>query len=143
MTKIGVVFCTAILISCVSGDDGMDDGVDCDLSAVVSVSVSVVSTDGTPVDEAVVTYTVDGGEELTADCIDGVCFLGYELAGEFSITASYDWTSNDGCCWANDSETQVVTVIKGECHVETQSVTIALDTDVTCVDQGDTGDCLP
>ena len=130
-----------VLVGCVDGSD--DGGVDCTLESVVSVSVYVQASDGAPVDGAIVTYSVDGGEQQTADCMDDVCFVGYDTAGDFEITASYDWSSDDGCCWSNDSASASVTVEAGECHVEPQSVTITVDTDVTCVDQGDTGDCLP
>ena len=139
MLRLGFAASVLVLVGCGGGDDGTN----CDLMAAVSVSVYVVSADGSPVDGAVVTYTVDGGEEQTADCVDDVCFAGYEVAGEFSITATYDWTSADGCCWANDSATTSATVVEGECHVVGQSVTITLDTEDVCVDQGDTGDCLP
>jgi hypothetical protein len=136
-------FAASVLVLVGCGGGGSGGGADCDLMAMASVSVYVVSTDGTPVEGAVVTYTVDGGETQTANCMDDVCFAGYEVAGEFSITAAYDWTSADGCCRANDSATTNVTVEEGECHVVSQSVTITLDTEDVCVDQGDTGDCLP
>ena len=133
------IFFPVLLTAC--GGGGNDDTV-CTAEAAVSVSVYVIDGYGATVEGASVTYTVDGGDRQTANCLNDVCFAGYEVAGDFVITASYDWSSADGCCWISDSASASVTVVANECHVEGQSVTIELDTIEVCVDQGDTGDCL-
>ena len=135
-------FAALVGVLSVTGCGGGEEEQVCDASAAVSVAITVVDQDGAQVPEAVVTWSVDGGEPQNADCMNDVCFAGYEVAGEFTITATYDWTSDDGCCWASDTATANVTVEQGECHVVGQSVTLTLDTTVACVDQGDTGDCL-
>lgn len=96
-----------------------DEGPVCDDLAAVSVTVTVDDDAGQPVDDAVVTFTVDGG--LTQRCQsngDGSYQCGIELSGDFVISVVRTGFA---------PQTAAVTVEADECHVigETVAVTLA------------------
>jgi hypothetical protein len=99
----------------------------CTLEARTSVLVTVVGPMGTIVDEAHVTFTVNGGPEQVAECLFSSntpakgCtrwMAGRETSGEFTLTA----TSADG----QHTEQLQVSVSGDSCHVITKEVTITL-----------------
>jgi hypothetical protein len=108
-------------------------GVDCDLSAFVSVAVEVVDLNGDAVPGAEVTYTIDGGATQQAECEGepGDCtdfWTAFETEGEFVVTATFNREDpNDAACWFTDTAVATVTVTGNECHVDTQEVTLELD----------------
>ncbi len=114
------------------------DELACDASAMASVTLSVVDAEGEPVAPTSLTYSIDGGEEREADCMDGDCstaVAGWEEPGEFLIIASYEAQTEDPCCWYSDYVSATVTVEAGECHVDTQALEIVFDTEqMVCAD---------
>ena len=116
-----------------------DTGTACTDIAFASVMVHVVDAAGAPLSGANVTYSVDGAPELPAECADDAgCanfVAGWEVAGDFTITASIDVPTEDPYCWYYDTEVSTVTVPSTEdgCHVITQDVTVTLDpVDMVC-----------
>lgn len=108
------------------GSGGAGGQVNCTLEARASVNVKVVDAQGMAVTDAVVTFSVNGGADEMAECVNpvggmGTCqewVAGWERDGNFTVTA----TSADGMKTA----TQMVTVTKDACHVQPQSVTLTL-----------------
>lgn len=100
----------------------------CTTEAIGSVSVTVVDADGAAIPGATVTYTVDGGAVTACESPtnNGSFVCGWEVAGEFTVTASAP-----GLVAAS----QTVTVEAGECHVTPEAVEIAL-TEPECLDDG-------
>lgn len=98
----------------------------CTLEARAAVQVKVVDTRGNPQRDARVTFTRDGGPEQQALCngsqqVQGNCdtwVTEYEKPGHYVITA----TSADG----QRTVRQSVSVGEGECHVQSQTVTLML-----------------
>lgn len=100
----------------VIGDGG---GVDCDTMAYASVQATVVASSGEAVPDAFV--TVDG-EPCESFGEEAVWVCGWERSGELTIVA-------DAQGYA--AKELVVDVPQGECHVETQQVTLTLE-EVAC-----------
>ena len=98
-------------------------GVACTEEARSSVTVSLVDDAGAAIPaeaEPVVEYAVDGGAAEPCDSIDGASFVcGYEVAGELTISASASG-------FAPASEVVEVPMTADGCHVESQSLTLAL-----------------
>lgn len=123
----------------------IDKPVDCTMEARASVQVSVVDQNGVALVPSSAEYQVNGGDLTQVDCMGGeeACsefVVGWEQAGTFSVTASYEGeVEGDPCCWYNDNQTVEVEVgmTEDECHVETQQITITLDTSsMLCADVG-------
>jgi len=90
----------------------------CTLEARASLTVSVVDDAGGPVDDAVVTAALEGGETKTCESIgDGgyLCDF-FEVAGTFVVTATR----------GADSDSATADVAEGECHVVTADVELVL-----------------
>jgi len=112
-TTLGLLLAAFALGGCTG-----DGGVDCDTSAAVSVSVTVVDPDGVFVDDVTVTYTREDSEEAeTCDEGPDVFLCGYEVSGTLTIRAEAQGYS--------PYETEV-TVTEGECHVDGESVEIIM-----------------
>ncbi|MFZ5482519.1 MAG: hypothetical protein ACOZNI_37500 [Myxococcota bacterium] len=94
-----------------------DETIDCDTSAAVSVSVTVVGPE-----DPTVTMITDAGEFACDDWPDGTWACGYEVAGDVTVRAAADG-------WVTTQKT--VTVEQGECHVVGESVTLEMD-EVAC-----------
>ena len=114
-----VVAAVSPLAGCILSNSSCTD------EARTSVVVTVVDGAGQPVNDAKVTYTIDGGPEKVADCYPGPgasgCdswSAGVEESGTFLITPSS----------AERSLVAARTVDVGEegCHVATESVTLTL-----------------
>lgn len=98
----------------------------CDTSLAYSVSIQVVDEAGRNVPDAQVRYSLNGGPEQRAECVqfpngDGVCggwAAGHEETGDFVIKA----TSADG---TRQAEGQVA-VEDGRCHVESKQLQLTL-----------------
>lgn len=101
-------------------------GTECDASLAYSVSIRVVDEAGRNVPDAQVRYSLNGGPEQRAECVefplgDGVCggwAAGQEETGDFVIKA----TSADG---ARQAEGQV-SVGDGRCHVDSKQLQLTL-----------------
>jgi len=108
------------------GDKDAEDsagGIACTEEARSSVTVSLVDDAGAAIPaeaEPVVEYAVDGGAAVPCDSMDGASFVcGYEVAGELTISASASG-------FAPASEVVEVPMTADGCHVESQSLTLAL-----------------
>jgi len=111
---MALLFSTSgILMGC--GGEEMD----CTTEARSSVTVQVVDASGAAVTDAVVKFSVDGG--ATQDCdnplgSDNIYTCGYEIAGNFTITATRGGMTG----------TATATVTAGDCHVNGQTAKITL-----------------
>lgn len=123
----------------------IDKPVDCTMEARASVQVSVVDQNGLALVPSSAEFRFNGGDPQPVECMSGeaACsefVVGWEQAGTFSVTASYEGeVEGDPCCWYNDNQTVEVEVgmTEDECHVETQQITITLDTSsMLCADVG-------
>ncbi len=120
------------------------DEIACDDSLMASVSISVTDLDGNPVSPTTLTYTVDGGEEQEADCLNADCSeaaAGWEVPGEFEITGTVkEELAGDPCCWYDDRVTETLVIEQGECHVDGQPLSLMLDIDqMICADTEECG----
>ena len=123
---LGVVGCNSS-----ASEDGIvddDDGV-CSTEARASVSISVVDESGASFTPEGVVFSVDGGEERVADCVDAHCtqwVAGWEETGEFLVTAlgAYGETSANA----------VVELTDDGCHVVGQVMTLELESSAPCTD---------
>ncbi len=91
----------------------------CTEVAAVSVTVNVTGNAGDAINDAIVSFTVDGG--AASDCsflADGDYLCGTEQSGDFVITIS-----RPGFI----TETATATVAADECHVIGESVAVVLD----------------
>ena len=112
---VGVVLFVA-LYGCGRGDTTF-----CTADLRTSVVLTVVDNANAPLAGATVSYQVDGGAGSSLVCdfpgATGVCGLGQEIAGAFSIVVSKaGYTSASGS----------VTVARDECHVITERLTLVL-----------------
>lgn len=105
-------------------DDDDDDDVVCTTEARASVMATVIDVSGAPLAGATVTYRVDGGDALEAECFElpddcTVFVAGYEVAGDFTIVAAKE---------GFQPAEVFVTVDMDEfgCHVITQEVELTL-----------------
>jgi hypothetical protein len=112
----------AVLFAAVSSSACLVGGA-CSTQLVFSVSIEVVDTGGTPVRDAVVTFTVDGGATQPATCDlpveGGGCtrwHAGEERAGQFVVRAQR----------GNLAATASTVVADGECHVQARSVRLVV-----------------
>lgn len=99
-------------------------GVACTEEARTSVTIQAVDADGAAVPDAVVTYTIDGGAQRSAECSPGPSgagcdqwSAGLEESGLFVITATDP---------AGPAGTATVVVGEDECHVISESVTVTV-----------------
>lgn len=95
-------------------------GKECDTSAAVSVSVTVVGPT-----EATVTWEQDGVETACDAWPDGSWSCGYEVAGDVTIRVTAEGYV--------DHE-EVVTVEQGECHVVGRAITVTMTEEADPVD---------
>lgn len=88
--------------------------IDCTAEARSSISLTLVDPDGAAIDDATVSYTVDGGDSEACEAFtNGSYACAYEVAGAFDVTI-------DAAGFEPDSFT--VDVLEDECHVITQVV---------------------
>ena len=104
---------------------GGTGGTECTAIAAISVTVTVVNDQDAVQTDAKVTFSVDGGQEMAADCFPPAgstgCeswTAGVEQAGVFTLKA----VSGDGLKHAQGT----VTVDKDECHVIGKTVKLKL-----------------
>ncbi|MCB9795619.1 MAG: hypothetical protein H6741_23190 [Alphaproteobacteria bacterium] len=107
------------LISLLTACTGWNSqNVDCDLMAVASVNVELSAEEGGDIEEAEVTWSVDGGEPQPCETWDpGIWVCGWEVAGDITVTA-------DGWGFAPVSET--VFIEQDTCHVVPQWIELEL-----------------
>jgi hypothetical protein len=118
-----VLVLSGILAAC---SDEIEQGEFCTLESRASVVVSVVDPQGKAVEDARVTFSLDGGPDQQAECGDrggtsGGCarwLAEWERPGDFLITV----TSADG----KQSAHQQISVGEDRCHVITENVTVTL-----------------
>lgn len=102
---------------------GCPAGLNCTTEARVSVTVTVTDSAGVIADDATVSYDSDDGTGLACDEGSGGSWAcGYEVDGEITVHAEAPGLLPGS---------QTVTVTSDECHVISQSMTLALDPDDT------------
>ena len=99
-----------------AGDSGGD--ISCDTSASASVNVVVTDTLAAPLTGASVTWALEGGEPALCEAFGTQFACGWEVAGTLTITASAPGYL---------SQSQDVVVEQGQCHVESQNLTLRLE----------------
>lgn len=110
--------CTLAALTLLTSGCRLEDRI-CTDEARASVNVIVKDASGAPLNDATVTYSVDGGPSTACDDFgDGSYACAYEVAGDFVITA----TGADGASASSDT----ITVTEDECHVNAQAITITL-----------------
>lgn len=133
MNKLFVFGITALLVvttaACGFDDDEIDDaGGACTTELVPSVEIAIINASGSPLPGATVTYSVEGQNELEAECIDpmdalsGECTVftaGWEITGDFIIVAE-----KQGFQRAEAAVT--VEMDEAGCHVVTQEIDLVL-----------------
>jgi hypothetical protein len=90
--------------------------------AASSVTVNVTdAADGADLADAVVTYTVDGGDAVDCESLSVGFVCGFEVVGEITVTVSLDG-------YAPQTETFDIALDADECHVvgEVWDVELAL-----------------
>jgi hypothetical protein len=112
-----------------------DGGQDCTTEAIASVNIEVVDQAGAPIAPSSLVYTVDGGPEREAECMNADCsdaVAGWEETGVYVIVATLtDSLPTDPLC-AYDAEDEVtveVVMNEGGCHVDSEQVVLVLDTE--------------
>jgi hypothetical protein len=92
----------------------------CTEIAFAALTVSIQDTAGSPIDSSLleVTFTVDGGGSTPCDDVGDGWVCGWETSGDLVVTARADGYE--------DAEA-TVTIARGECHVEGQTLTLTLD----------------
>lgn len=117
-----------------------EEVVECTDLAAASVNIQIVDVDGNPMVPTSVTYTVDGGAEQEAECVNEPCtewVAGWEVEGDFEITVSYEEVDpEDELCSWSDSVTESVSVglTEDECHVDGEVLEVTLDPEYACAD---------
>ncbi len=110
-----LALCTVLpLVPACSG--GVEDPVVCTAELRHSVRVTVID-DGISVDDADVSYSVDGSALADCDALGTLYVCGAEQSGDFLIVASR----------ADRTGTTDVEVLADECHVTTEDVSITLE----------------
>lgn len=106
-----------LLLACGDKDDS---GLDCDTMAVASVQVTVQLEDPDAAGEVAVTAVDAAGSEVLCDAMPdaGTWVCGWERAGEITVTATAS---------GHLPASATVTVAQGECHVETELMTLSLE----------------
>jgi hypothetical protein len=112
------VLVTPVGVACKDKDGDSGEELACDTSASASVNVVVTDTLAEPLTDASVTWSVDGGEPAPCDSFGTQFACGWEVAGTLTITASAPGYL---------SQTQDVVVEQGQCHVESQNLTLRLE----------------
>jgi len=120
MRSLAVFMFAGILAGLACSDEAPEEeeegGVICTADFRFSTLVTVLDGD-TPVDDAVLEYSVDGGEARACEPIGSQYACGGEEAGDFLITATR----------GEQTGSLAVTVEEDECHVITQEVTLGLE----------------
>ena len=118
-------------------DSSMDtggEGIDCTGEFVYSLTLTILDDAGAPIDNANISYTVDGEEGIFVEYFtNGEYFVGGEEAGDFVVDIYVEIPDGDDCF---DIGTAILnaTVEADECHVITQAFEPELDWERVCLD---------
>jgi len=128
----------SVLFAC----EPKEEGIICSTDIRSSALVTVIDQDGSPIDNAEVTYTVDGTEGTFIDVWpNGQYVLGEEEAGDFVVDIYAEISTDDPCCQEAGTATLEFTIEENECHVETQEFETELEWELVCVDVDENGEC--
>lgn len=110
----------AILMLLILGAcDGEMNGIACTEEARSSITLKILdSVTSQPLEEATITYTVDGGNETVTTCTDaeefvddcGLFPIAYEVVGTFDITVS-------SASYTDRTRSTIITKTSDGCHV--------------------------
>jgi len=115
----------------------------CTMEAKYSVNLTLTDADGNPLENAEVSYTVDGveGQSVVDSWEAGTYAVGIEEAGDFEITVFAEVPfEDDPCCWMIGDTVISVTVEADECHVIPVSISEELGWSTMCAD-AETAEC--
>jgi hypothetical protein len=107
------------LLSCISHPST------CDNAAAGSVNIRIVDESGTPLTPDSVSWSVDGGETVNAECVNAACsewVAGWEVAGEITVVAEL----------GSSKATAKTDIERGECHVVPYTVMLELTKEFEC-----------
>lgn len=128
----------SILLAC----DPKEEGLICSSDIRSSAILTVEDQDGNPVENAEVSYTVDGVDGTFVEAWpNGQYVLGEEESGDFVVDVFAEMTTDDPCCLEVATGTLEFTIEENECHVETQDVELVLEWELVCSDVDENGDC--
>ena len=128
----------SILFAC----EPKEEGILCTTDIRSSALVTVIDQDGSPIDNADVSYTVDGVEGTFIETWStGQYVLGEEEAGDFIVDIVAEIDTEDPCCQEVGTATLEFTIAENECHVETQEFEAELEWDLVCADVDENGEC--
>ena len=117
-----------------TGDSDTGGGIDCTAEFVYSLSLFITDQDGQPVDNANISYTVDGEPGIYVEYFtNGEYFVGGEEAGDFEVDIYVEIAAGEDCFDIGDASLSV-TVEADECHVINQAITPDLDWERVCLD---------
>lgn len=109
-------------------------GVDCTSQFVHSLVLTIVDQDGEPLDNAIVSYTVDGVEGTFVEYFsNGEYFVGGEEAGDFEVDIYVEVPLGDDCFDIGNG-TESLVVEADVCHVITQYLSPDLEWSRVCLD---------
>ena len=119
-----------------------EEGSICSSDIRSSIILTVEDQDGNPVDNADISYTVDGVEGTFIEAwSSGQYVLGEEEAGDFIVDIYAEISTDDPCCQEVGTATLEFTIEENECHVETQEFETELEWELVCVDVDENGEC--
>ena len=117
-----------------TGDSDTGGGIDCTAQFVYSLALTIEDQDGQPVDNANISYTVDGEAGTYVEYFtNGEYFVGGEEAGDFEVDIYVEIPAGADCFDIGDAYFSV-TVEADECHVITQAITPELNWERVCLD---------
>ena len=122
-------------------DDSMDEPLSCTAEYVYSSTIELTDQSGQPVEDALITYTVDGEDgEMVEEMFVGNYAVGGEESGAFIVDIYIEIEDpDDSCCLDLGTATLEFVVESDECHVITQRFSPELNWDRVCLDAEDCG----
>ena len=99
-----------------------------------SSTITLVDSSGFPIEEADISYTVNGQEGTYIESFGGGVFaVGGEEAGDFVVTVHAEQNiEDDPTCWNVGTGTAEYTIEADECHVIGQEIDLALTWELLC-----------
>ena len=106
----------------------------CTEEFVYSSSFTLLDQAGNPINEADISYTVDGNEGSYVESFENGSFaVGGEEAGDFVVEISASVPlENDPFCWEVGTATLEYTIEAGPCHVRNQIIDVELSWETFC-----------
>lgn len=114
---------------------GCNQSMVCTEVFVFSSTIELLDQDGIPIEDARISYTVDGVEGIYVESLDdGTYVVGGEEAGDFVVEIYAQIPDEVGCCTDIGEATLEFTIEADECHVLPQSFSPELEWSTACID---------